>query len=541
MGSYKSDLSQDYLRALSIFKRKLQLLGFYPLVSNDDGLAYAPLSVDPYQVNDEYDDRMYELLKKRKKERKARKKQQKKKSKTSKKATQQTIPTTTVQPVQNIVYYWPFNYQQSFDTRIQINENGQKKPYDDESSEEEDSSEAYASSDDERKIVEKQTPAKIDYETRFGSERKLDDDDKQARAVENQTSIDSTSSTSTTTPYPLLTVVPDPEEVAIQEFIYQQEIVNKISENDQGNKTKAVPEEDLVDLTTESSSVFDLHNSTEVDAVLDATVEESSGVDKESARDMQETKSEVNSLEESVPTESTTASTDIDVTEPSTYSTESAVTTPTVVLQFFRETLPELDELPLPIGTPSPTEIVDNFSVPRFPDVTHTSVELPETTENNENTDGHRETGTEPDDSAAQISEETTTSGAITQPMDKQSTPTNSSDDQIVTDFEVPIPNSHIGDESEGYEYSIDPKISLPMVIDDDSESRSLTDKPGVVAIVNDKSGRRSDVPIEADDINDEDATDNLPYNLTGENLLEQSNVIESRWIFSSSLIQQNF
>lgn len=527
----------------------MQLLGFYPIVLNDDGLEY--VSVDPYLIDDDYDDEMYKLLKKMRKEKKTRKKLLKKKSKKSKKTSQPPVATTTIQPIPNIVYYWPssittivhpvkdaISFEHSFDTKVELSEKGGQKPYDNDSSEE-NSSEADSSYSNQNNRNGK--PAKINYESSFNFQRKLkfDDDDTRSREVENESSVSSTSTTSTTTPYPLLTVFPDPEEVAIQEIINQQEIVNKISDEEAGNITKTIPVEDVVDQATESSSVFVKDNSTEADAVPNVAVEIPSNVYEDNVKvdqnqaNSQDTKGEENILEESAAPESQNPDiTSVDVTESEAHTTESSLSIPSGILQFFHETLPDNNEQLSSIGLPSHSEVVGNVPVPSSQQTNH-SDQIAETSENNTNSDGHRETDTGHNLSTVGINAETTTNGPTNQSVDEYLAMPNSSADKVHADSEVAIPTAHITDDSEGYEYSIDPKISLPIAIVENLESRSFIDDPVVAVIVDDingKSGRRSDVPIEADD--DEDTTDNLPYNLTNENVLEQSSTIESKSFF---------
>ncbi len=529
-------MSQDYLRALSLFKRKLQLLGFYPIVLNDDGLEY--VSMEPYLIEDDYDDRMYKLLKEMKKEKKARKKAQKKKAKKSKKtttekpppATTTTVSPTSVQPISNIVYYWPStittivhpgqseatttgtSYQHSFDTRINIKE----------SSSEEDSSEVDSNSSDQINKNDKQKPAKINYATRFSFERKFNFGDGDTRAIDSETTRPSISTTTTTTPYPLITVFPDPEEVAIQEILDQQEIVNKISDesekHDEGSGTKTISNEQqqIDDLTTdELSSVQD--NSNDPHYMKMPTLSGDS------------TKIEANASMESVLLESTNPDTPTSshVTESAVYASESPLLIPTGALQFFHETLPD-DESSNPAisASPSLSEIVTNVPISTSTDV-HISDEVEEATENDNNTDGHRDVDTQPNYSAVQLNDEITTPLQPIVDEHLTTSPLKPSDDKIYTQLEITAPmTGENGNDAEGYQYLIDPKITL--------ESRSLTDEPVLVAVIveDDKSGgRRSDVPIEADDINDEDTTDNLAYNLTGENLLERSsNVVESKF-----------
>lgn len=514
MSSYNSDLSQDYLRALSIFKRKLQLLGFYPIVLNDDGLEY--VSVDPYLIDDDYDDEMYKLLKKVKKEKKARKKLLKKKAKKTKtkKISEPPVVTTTVQPISNIVYYWPSTitttivhpvdgtstYQHSIDTRIELNENDEKKPSNNESSEE-DSSEVDSSSYDQQIKNKKQKPAKINYETSlsFGRELKFEVDDE-----ENQTTISSSSATLTTTPYPFLTVFPDPEELAIQEILNQQEIINKIADN----TTKMISTEGIVVSTTELTTVEDNETNAEITAEVPSDVYGENGKD------------------ENVSSEPTNPYiTSIVVTDPSIHSTESSILIPAGILQFFHETLLDDDEQSSTVGSPSHSEIIDIFPVTDSPNA-NIFDEITETTENNKNIDGHRETDTQHNHTDVHVGVQTTTNAATAQPIYEHLTIPNSSDDKVLTSMEITLPDGHIKDESEGYEYSIDPKISLPVEVNGDFESRSIS--PVLSVIVNDsheKSGRRSDIPIEADDVNDDD--DNLPNNLS--TLSEQNNTIECK------------
>lgn len=495
-------MTQEYLRSLSIFKRKLQLLGFYPLVLNDDGLEY--VSMDPYLIEDDDDDELYKLLKKMKKEKKARKKLQKKKK--TKKVTETPAPpveTTTIQPVANIVYYWPSaittivhsgqdestssgTYQQTFDTRVSID-----------GSSEEDSSEVDANSNDQTVKIDKQKPVKINLQTSFTFGRKLDNNDETEIRATKAEALPLT--TTTTTPYPLLTVFPDPE----QEVTAQQETVNKISNDDQGNspKTVSVEGQDHVDRTTTDATVTtqEEDNLTVTDAMLyrKETVQESSTY----------------SSDEISPSETTTLTTDISTTitsidvttELSTYSTEPATSIPTAVLQFFHVTLPDDNAAN---GLPSSSEIKDNSPISSSTD-TVLSDKVEKAAEVDTNIDGHRETDTQHNHSTVQLNEETTTTA---QPLNEHSA--------------TPKPTDG---ESEGSEFLIDPKLTRPVKIIDllsGFESRSLTDEPMIVA-ANDKNGRRSDVPIEADDINEEDATDNLAYNSTGNKLDE--NVVESK------------
>lgn len=574
MGAYKEDLSQDYLRALSIFKRKLQLLGFYPIVSNDDGLEY--VSLDPYLIEDDYDDRMYELLKKMKKEKKARRKSLKKKLKKTKKTRPTATPTTstTVQPISNIVYYWPstittiiqpgeghHTYEHSIDTTISSSE---KKPYDNVDSSEEnsyeidDSSKEHSNSNNDNDQSKVQKPANINYETSFGSERKLtfldeDENDSNSRAVTNEIS----SSTSTTTPYPLLTIFPDPDEVAIQDILDQQEIVNKITPNEQRNTTEAEVENHDV-LTGDSIvNVEDIFK--EVEAVHQPAIEPpSSIIDLIDISDVfqsipEETTNEEKHLEKPSPSQSTEieiiSTISVDTTQPSSVTLEATTpnTIPVGVLQFFHETLPEPDDHLSSIGSPSTPEIIDNIPLSGPHEQVDVSNEIAETTENDKTNDGHSEIHSKPDSSVVQVKEETTLANDITQPIDEDLSTYNSPNDSLnnddttaVLDFDVRIQTDHMTDQSEGYEYSVDPKVSLTsensltsIEIDDDFGSRSLIDNPeyavAVAVSVDDKSGRRSDVPIEADDVNDEDTTDGLPYNFTDENSMQQSNAIESK------------
>ncbi|KAG4076253.1 hypothetical protein HA402_014802 [Bradysia odoriphaga] len=510
MNPYKSNLSQEYLRALSIFKRKLQLLGFYPIVLNDDGLEY--VSMEPYLIEDDDDDEMYKLLKKIKKEKKARKKSQKKKSKKSKKGTEAPpVETTTVQPISNIVYYWPSaittivhppgqgegtsTYQHSIDTRLSIDD-----------SSDENSAEVDASSKGQIVKTDQQKPAKINYQTTFSFGRRLDDDDAETRP--------------TTTAYPLLTVVPDPEQVAIEEIIDQQEVVNKISDQKNGTKTES---QDYVDRITDAPVTVQDHLTT----VETLQVTDDVPVSEESPSYSQDTKVADKIPEENVPSEASTVtpvdissitSVDDTTTESSAYSTEPSPSIPTGALQFFHETLP--DEQDVPNGLPNLSEIFDSIPESNSAD-THVSDKFEETTENDTNIDGHSDADTQHGHSTVQLNEEPTTAMP---PLDDHLTTPKSTDGTTYTELEITIPtNSNTNSDSEGYEYFIDPKITRPIKVLDELESRSLTDEPMVVA-VDVKSGRRSDVPIEADDINEEDTTDNLAYNLT-DDTLEQSNV----------------
>ncbi|XP_037047029.1 uncharacterized protein LOC119081900 [Bradysia coprophila] len=517
MDPYKSNLSQEYLRALSIFKRKLQLLGFYPIVLNDDGLEY--VSMDPYLIEDDDDDEMYKLLKKIKKEKKARKKSQKKKSKKSKKGTEAPpVETTTVQPISNIVYYWPSaittivhpsgqdedtsTYQHSIDTRLSIGDSS------DENSAE---AEVDASSKDQIVKIDQQKPAKINYQTTFSFGRRFDNDDVETRPIKNQTLPP------TTTAYPLLTVVPDPEQVAIQEIIDQQEIVNKIS-IDQVNATKTVGQ-DHVDRITDTP-VADQDHLTTNETIQ---VTEEAQVYEESPSYSQDKKVADEIPEENVPFEASTVTTvdvssvssitsvDDSTTELSAYSTEPSPSIPIGALQFFHETLP--DEHDVPISLPNLSEIFDSITESNSANA-HISDKVEETTENNANIDGHRETDTQHGHSIVQLNEKSSTAMP---PLDDHLTTPKSTDGTTYTELEITIPTNTNSD-SEGYEYLIDPKITRPIKVLDGLESRSLTDEPIIVA-VDVKSGRRSDVPIEADDINEEDTTDNLAYNLIDDKL----------------------
>lgn len=486
--------------------------------------------MDPYLLqDDDDDDEMYKLLKKVRKERKKQKKSQKKKLKKSKKKDTTEPPpveTTTVQPISNIVYYWPSTittfvrtgqgngvstYEHSIDTRVSID-----------NSSEENSSEVDSSSKDRSK---EQPSAKVNYQTTFTFGRKLDDDNVETRATQNQTS----STTTTTTPYPLLTVFPDPEQVAIQEIIDQQEIFNKITENDQKNATKTVDGTDDVDRTTDASvSVQD-------NFTTDGTVHVTDDVQvyQEIPSYSQGTKNVEKIPEENLPTESTTVTaevssvTSIDVaTESSVYATEPIPSIPTGALQFFHETLPE--EHNSPDGLPNLSEIFGSNPVSNSTD-TNIPDKFEETTENDTNTDGHRETGTQHSYSVVPLNEETTTA----QPPVEHSTTPKSIDGTNYTNLEIKIPTDlDATSESEGHEYLIDPKTAPPIRVADvlgGLESRSLTGEPVVVVVVDDKSGRqRSDIPIEADDIDKEDTTDNLAYNLI-ESKLEAAKVVESK------------
>lgn len=564
MGAYKKDLSQDYLRALSIFKRKLQLLGFYPIVSNDDGLEY--VSLDPYLIEDDYDDEMYELLKKMKKEKKARRKLLKKKLKKSKKTKPTVTPSTTIQPISNIVYYWPSaittiiqpgdghnTYEHSIDTAISSSENIEKKQYDDDSSEEnsfevDDSSKTPSISNNKSNQSKVQKPAKINYETSFSSERKLtlfeeDENHSYIRAVQNETSNSSTSTTSTTTPYPLLTVFPDPDEVAIQEILDQQEIINKITHNEQGNITE-VNAKDHDILTAETTANVE-DNLKELETVFQVAIELPRGGDMDDLSDIsqplpEDMKNEDKNLEEILPSQSTEleiiSTVTIDTTQSSSGSFEAATpdAIPAGVLEFFHETFPEPDDNYSSIVSPSTSEVVDNIPISEPHEQVDISNEISETTENDNANGGHPEIHSEPNNSFVQMNKETTVASDITQYIDEHLPTVNplvdslKNDDTVYVDFDVRLQTDNITDQPERYEYSIDPKIKLPIEIDDDFGSRSLIDDP-TAATVDDKSGRRSDVPIEAEDINDEDTTDDLPYNLTADNLLQQSSIIESK------------
>lgn len=57
---YADDIT-PLLRTLAIFKRKLERLGFYPIVS-DAGLRYIQANPDSFEIADEYDEQIYELL-----------------------------------------------------------------------------------------------------------------------------------------------------------------------------------------------------------------------------------------------------------------------------------------------------------------------------------------------------------------------------------------------------------------------------------------------------------------------------------------------
>lgn len=431
--------------------------------------------MEPYLIEDDYDDRMYKLLKQVRKEKKARKKLQKKLKKQQSKQSSETPttteqPITTVQPISNIVYYWPATittivhpgvspstYQHSLDGTAAINESSED-----------------ASSEVEKN--DKQKPAQINYETRFSFERKLklDDDDVQT----NQTF---SNSTSTTTPYPLITVFPDPEEVAIEEILQQQEIVNKIFNS-------SPTDHSMKPIAESTDEPLNVSNVTELEMTDKVPIYEPVPTV------LEDTKDEANAVEEIVSSEP------IDVN-----SAVSPSLVPTGALQFFHETLPE--EPNDTIDSANPTEIVID------PTDNHLSNQIEETSQDNQTVDGHRTTDTQHNHSNVQLNETST----IETPK--------ASDDKNSSDLEISIPSNQFIDNVEGVEYSFDTKVSLPIEMVEGFESRSLTDKPAVVAvIVDDKSGRRSDVPIEADDINEEDTTDNLAYNLTGENVLEQSN-----------------
>lgn len=62
---YADDIT-PLLRTLAIYRRKLQRLGLYPIVS-DSGLRYFPSSSDSFEIADEYDEQIYELLNRPKK------------------------------------------------------------------------------------------------------------------------------------------------------------------------------------------------------------------------------------------------------------------------------------------------------------------------------------------------------------------------------------------------------------------------------------------------------------------------------------------
>lgn len=62
---YADDIT-PLLRTLAIYRRKLQRLGFYPIVS-DSGLRYFPANSDSFEIADEYDEQIYELLNRPKK------------------------------------------------------------------------------------------------------------------------------------------------------------------------------------------------------------------------------------------------------------------------------------------------------------------------------------------------------------------------------------------------------------------------------------------------------------------------------------------
>lgn len=532
MDSYNNNLSHEYLRALSIFKRKLQLLGFYPIVLDDNGLEY--ISMDPYLIEeDDDDDEMYKLFKKIKKEKKARKKSQKKKLKKSKKkGTTEPPPveTTTVQPISNIVYYWPSSittivhpiqggedsstFKHSFDTRLSIDDSSN-----------ENSSEVESSSKDQI-----QKPAKINYQTIFTFGRKLDNDNVETKADKNETLT-----TTTTTPYPLLTVFPDPEQVAIQEILDQQEIVNKIADDDRGNDTKSVSAEGpSVEGTTETSVT--IQDNVTTDETLHTT--EEGQVYKEIPSHSQDTKDVDNSPADILPSEPTIVTTDVpsvtslDVTtELSDYSMKPTPSIPTGVLQFFHETLP--DEPNSSTSLPNLSEIFDSNPVSNFID-TNLSHKVEETAENDTNLDAYSETDRQHNYSVVQLNEEPT---STQQPFIEHSTTPNSTDDGTTyTKLEIVVPTSNLdtNSEVEGHEYLIDPKIAQPIKVSDVLEvfeSRSLIDEPVVVATVTDKNGRRSDIPIEAEDINEEDTTDNSAYNLTSDKL-DEIKVVESKFIY---------
>ncbi|KAJ6647370.1 hypothetical protein Bhyg_02592 [Pseudolycoriella hygida] len=468
LGSVKNSLSQDYLRSLSIYKRELQLLGFYPIVINNDGLEY--VSVEPYFIDNDYDDSLYDMLKKKRKAKKAQEEFQKKQLKKLKKGGH--LGKITQLPP--LAYRWPLPPP--------IQQNQDIYPI-------EQTDDDHDSEEDSEDDKEDQKYRKNNHKTNFEQKSFVTNDaygHNKFAPRENPTPVISkTSTTSMTTPQSVTTVFPNLDRETIQEVLEQQEIVNQTSEKPK-TTSKDIPD----DITLLEEVI------TDVNVTKSPEFNETDGTPK------------IESAEEH------TFSTELSIS-----STTSTPTTPDDEDDEFpedyegweNEFFPEEEE---PFRKSSP--ILENkensplLSTDTLPDYEH----IDAITESPESVDNIPVSATEESNSIPDYVEKISYGTQIVH----EPHPTGAELHSAIQVNPEAATNSTVNVDDMKPEESLSP----PNEIDDDFESRSLTEKP-VVTIEIDENNENSTAPIEVDDLNEEDTRDTL----TGENLLAQNGVTE--------------